>query len=385
MALLIQWLEESWRLLADSSVYLLFGLLVGGIFKAFLSPNTVGRHLGKGRFVSVFKAAILGIPMPLCSCGVLPAAASLRRQGANRGATSAFLVSTPETGVDSMAITYALLGPVMTVARPVAAFATAMVAGLTENLLGRPDDRDVEVDASCPIDGCCDGEDCPDEEHRRHHSRREKLTAGLRFAAFELWADLAAWFFVGLLIAGFISAVVPDDVMSRYLGGGWQSMLIMLAVGIPLYICATASTPIAAMLILKGVSPGAALVFLLAGPATNITSMSVLLRVLGKRGAGIYLASIAVMAVASGLALDWLCAWLGWEVVATVGEAAELVPSWLQIGGAFVVILLSIKPIFRTLKAKLSARGQDHHDDHDHDQGPGSQRSAPVQACSGST
>jgi hypothetical protein len=382
MNFVLRWLTESWDLLAESSIYVIFGLVVGGLLKVFLSPAMVARHLGTGRITSVLKAALLGIPMPLCSCGVLPAGVSLRRQGANKGATAAFLISTPETGVDSIAITYALLGPVMAVARPVAAFATAAVAGIAENLIGRPEDRAVKADLSCPIDACCDGVDCPEEVHQRHHSFGEKLKKGLGFAFGKLWGDLAGWFMVGLLLAGLIGALVPEDVMGRYLGGGWQSMLLMLAVGIPLYICATASTPIAAMLILKGVSPGTALVFLLAGPATNITSLSVLIGVLGKRATAIYLVSIAVMSVLAGLALDLIFLGLGLSAQATVGQADELVPPWLQIIGGAALLLLSIKPIGANLKARLRGGGHRHCDDEHHELQDHAQE---VVSCSGST
>ncbi|NOQ45353.1 MAG: SO_0444 family Cu/Zn efflux transporter, partial [Desulfobulbaceae bacterium] len=253
-------LLASWHMLEQASFYMLFGLLVGGLLKVFLSPAYVARHLGTGRFSSVFKAALLGIPIPLCSCGVLPAAALLKKQGANNGATTAFLISTPESGVDSISITYALLDPIMTVARPIAAFISAFVAGISENLFNPPQTKPgVQADLSCPVDNCCEGVDCPPEEHRRHHSLLERLRTGLRYAATDLWGDLAGWFFAGILLAGIITVLVPDDFISRYLGGGMSSMLLMLAFGIPLYICATASTPIAAAFILKGVSPGTAL------------------------------------------------------------------------------------------------------------------------------
>jgi uncharacterized membrane protein YraQ (UPF0718 family) len=306
MIIIISILQESWRLLLEASVYILFGMLVGGLLKVFLNPSFVADHLGKGKFISVIKAALFGIPIPLCSCGVLPAAASLKKQGANNGATTAFLISTPESGVDSMAITYALLDPIMTVARPVSAFITAVAAGISENLLQTQKEEDWErvIDRSCPIDNCCDGNECPPEEHARHHSFSEKLWSGLKFAVDDLWGDLAGWFFAGLLLAGIIAAIIPQELMIRYLGGGLHSMLIMLLVGIPMYICATASTPVAAALILKGVSPGAALVFLLVGPATNVTSLSVLFGFLGKRATAIYLITLSIFAVLSGLAVS---------------------------------------------------------------------------------
>ncbi len=354
MNFIFQILGESWRLLQQASIYVLFGILVAGILRIFLSPSTVARHLGQGRFRSVFKASLLGIPIPLCSCGVLPAAASLKKQGANKGATTAFLISTPESGVDSVALTYALLDPVMTVARPAAAFATATAAGLSENLLSKEDEESMaKPDLSCPVDGCCDGQECLPEDHRSHHTFSQKLRAGLAYALNDLWNDIAVWFLVGIFLAGLITALVPADALTRYLGGGLPSMLIMLAVGIPLYICATASTPIAAALILKGVSPGAALVFLLVGPATNVTSLTVLLGILGKRATAIYLTAIAISAVVFGLALDQVYAILGISAQAMAGKATEVIPPWAQVGGAVVLLALSVRPIYHALRSKL--------------------------------
>lgn len=361
MEVIISIFQESWHLLLEASIYILFGMLVGGLLKVFLSPSYVAENLGKGRFSSVIKAALFGIPIPLCSCGVLPAAASLKRQGANNGATTAFLISTPESGVDSMAITYALLDPIMTVARPVSAFITAVAAGISENLLQSQKDENWQqiIDRSCPIDNCCDGNNCPPEEHAAHHTFAEKLWAGLKFAVDDLWGDLAGWFFAGLLFAGIIAAVIPQEVMADYLGGGLHSMLIMLLVGIPMYICATASTPVAAALILKGVSPGAALVFLLVGPATNITSLSVLFGILGKRATAIYLVVLSLFAVLSGLVLDMIYNSFGMTASAIAGQAGEVIPGWLQITGAFIVILLSVKPLYRFLdKYHIFREGQ---------------------------
>ena len=354
MTFFLNTILESWHLLEEASVYVLFGILVAGLMRVFLNPESVAHHLGRGRFASVFKAALLGIPIPLCSCGVLPAAASLRKQGANKGATTAFLISTPESGVDSIALTYALLDPVMTVARPAAAFVAASVAGLAENLFNRKEmDEPVSPDLSCPVDSCCDGLDCPPEIHNAHHGFSEKLKCGIRYAFKELWNDIAAWFLVGMLLAGLVTTLIPTEVLGRYLGGGLPSMLIMLAAGIPLYICATASTPIAAALILKGISPGAALVFLLAGPATNITSLTVLYGILGKKTTAIYLASIAVMAVVSGLALDQVYAFLGFSAQAMAGQAAEVVPRWAQIAGAIVLLAISVKPVYRAVRSRI--------------------------------
>ncbi len=363
MDLILSVLHEAWNLLLESSVYIIFGLMVSGLLRVFLNPNSVGHHFGQGRFLSVFKAALIGIPIPLCSCGVLPAAVSLRKQGANNGATTAFMISTPESSIDSIAITFALIDPIMTVARPVVAFFTAAVAGVAENLFSFGGKSSFpSPDLTCPVDGCCDGIECPPEEHSRHHNLLSKFRAGLYFALTELWGDLAGWFLIGLILAGLITAVISEEMIVNNLGGGIQSMLIMLVVGIPLYVCATASTPIAAALILKGVSPGAALVFLLAGPATNVTSLTVLLGILGKRATTIYIASIAFMAVFFGLALDQIYASFGISAQAVVGQAVEIMPVWAEWAGAIFLLFLSVKPIFRSIMKRFKSEKEVHHE-----------------------
>lgn len=278
------------------------------------------------------------------------------KQGANKGATTAFLISTPESGVDSIAITYALLDPLMTVVRPVAALVSAMAAGLTENLLFWQDRGEIRRDRSCVVDDCCDGVDCPDDVHANHHSFTEKIVAGVRFGYREVWGDIAVWFFIGLFIAALITVVVPDDLMARLLGGGLSSMLVMLMVGIPLYICASASTPVAAALIMKGVSPGAALVFLLVGPATNVTSLTVLTSLLGKKSTALYLLILSVSAVLFGLGTDALYQALNISPRAIIGEASEVIPQGVKVVSAVVLLALSVKPLAGFLRKKLARK-----------------------------
>ena len=268
----------------------------------------------------------------------------------------AFLISTPESGVDSMAITYALLDPVMTIARPVAAFFTALAAGISENLVGKRGNALFQSvpDLSCTVDGCCDGLDCTPDEHNSHHSFLERTKAGLIYAFGDLWDDIAVWFLVGIVLAGVITVLIPVDVMTRYLGGGLPAMLLMLLAGIPLYICATASTPIAAALILKGISPGAALVFLLVGPATNITSITVLFEVLGKRATALYLFAIAFSAVVFGLVLDQVYSAFGISAQAVAGLAAEVIPLWAKLAGAVILLGLSVRPVYKAVRSKLA-------------------------------
>ncbi|MFZ5764916.1 MAG: SO_0444 family Cu/Zn efflux transporter [Thermodesulfobacteriota bacterium] len=342
-------LYGAWEMLIDSSVYILFGLLVGGMLRTFLSPTYVARHLGHGRFLPVFKAALFGIPIPLCSCGVLPAAASLKKQGANNGATAAFLISTPESGVDSIVISYALLDPFMTVARPLTAFISAMAAGIGENLFHPPrPEQKKRTESGQPARTTvpCFPSVPTDPPHPLPWPSRIK--DGLRYAHKELWGDMAGWFFLGLLAAGLITALVPDELMGAYLGGGVTSMLLMLVAGIPLYICATASTPIAAAMILKGVSPGAALVFLLVGPATNITSLSVLLGILGKRATALYLLAISGISVMAGLLLDWFYLHFDVPIRAVIGQGSDMMPAAVQWTAAAILLFLSVRPLLQT-------------------------------------
>ncbi len=359
MNVFVEIAQASWNLFVEAAPYLFLGVFVAGLVYLFLSPETIAKHLNAGRIGSVFKAALLGIPLPLCSCGVLPAAASLRKQGANRGATAAFLISTPESGVDSIAITYALLDPLMTVIRPVSAFLTAFAAGITENLLSYQDKEQkyLQPDLSCRVDGCCDGQSCPPEDHKSHHSMGQKLWSGFHYSFFDLYRELSGWIVLGFIAAGTITLWLPQDLTGRYLGGGLATMLLMLAVGIPTYICATASTPVAAALIMKGVSPGAALVFLLAGPATNLASLTVLTKVLGKRGVMIYLGSIATVSVLLGLATDWLYGFLGISFQARLATgASELLPGWLHFGTALILAGLMCFFFLRGTVTFLSSR-----------------------------
>ncbi len=341
-------LNATWWILKEAAPYVLFGSLFAGLLYIFVNPETIYKHFGKGKVRSVLLASIFGIPIPLCSCGVLPAAVSLRKQGATRGATLSFLISTPESGVDSIAVTYALIDPLMTVIRPISAFISAVVAGIADNFTS---DEEGEADPgkrdiTCKVDGCCDGIDCPIEIHRSHHTLFEKLTAAVKYSFGELFEDFALWFTVGVVAAGAITFLAPEQLMERYLGGGLHAMLIMLLAGIPMYICATASTPIAAALILSGVSPGAALVFLLAGPATNLASLSVVAATLGKRSAAIYLATISVVAVSMGLLTDRLYSYLKISPEAYAGRASEFIGEPVKVVLAILTALLLLFAIY---------------------------------------
>lgn len=335
---------EMWKIFLDAAPYLFLGFGVAGLLHIFIPGEKIMNYLGAsaGKFRSVINASIAGIPLPICSCGIVPTAISLRKRGATRGATVSFLISTPETGVDSIAITYALLDPIMTVFRPIAAFVTALAAGITNNMLIKDEDpADPEETASCTCSTCSTLSEDP--------GFAERIYAGIRYAYLDLLGEISGWLIVGILLAGIISYAIPDSLIQSYLGGGLASMLAMLVVGIPLYICATASTPIAAALIAKGMSPGTAFVFLLAGPATNAVTITMVARFLGKRSAALYLALIAICSVALGLALDFLYLEMGIETTAIAGCVSEVLPHEVKLLFAVLMLLAMTYALYHAM------------------------------------
>lgn len=321
-------LSAIWGTLCEMAPYLLFGFLVAGLLSVFISPEIVERHLGGRGMWPVVKASFLGVPLPLCSCGVIPVAASLRRHGASRGATTAFLLSTPQTGVDSILVTYSLLGGVFTILRPVAAFITGLVGGWLVDAAGHENDKDAGRSPPC-TDACC----APVAE------QAHKLWRALHYGFVTLPRDIGKALMAGLIISGVIAAFVPDDFFAGAFGTGLIGMLIMMAIGIPLYVCATGSVPVAAALMLKGVSPGAALVFLMTGPATNAATLAIIWNVLGKKTAVIYILTLAVCALAFGLLLDYVIQPAGSAVLVHHGGHA-MIPGFVNTASG--VILLAV-------------------------------------------
>ncbi len=351
MGILLKILESSWTIFQEAALYLLFGFVVAGILHAYIRTDSVVKYLHKGRFRSVFYSSLLGIPIPLCSCGVVPAVAGFKRQGANNGSCLSFLTSTPETGVDSIALTYSLLGPVMTLMRPITAFITAMCAGLLENFTGRSysKSREIMPDRICVIDACCDGSDCDPWAHARHHTFVEKLQAGMRFAFKDLMADLAVWFVLGILLAGIISALIPESIISAVFGSGILAYLGALVISGPMYVCATLSTPVAAALVVKGMSPGAALVFLMAGPATNMPTITMVVGLLGKRSLGIYLGSIAICSLIMAFATDWIFQAFDISIKVSTAAGEEVLPWWVEAGAALILAVLIARVLWRKI------------------------------------
>ena len=356
-------LVESWSLFEEAAPYLFLGFVVAGLLHALVPDEKILKYLGKsaGKFRSALNASLIGIPLPLCSCGVVPTALSLKNRGATKGATLSFLISTPETGVDSIAITYALLDPIMTVFRPIASMTTALFTGIAENIIGEKRDSKKSFFSSesgsialmqapaCSDSSCsCHSGTVTDE----NASVLTRIKNALRYSFVELLGDISGWLMVGILIAGMISYAIPDEVVGDYLGGGIFSMILMLVIGIPLYICATASTPLAAALVSKGMSPGTAFVFLLAGPATNAATITMVTRFLGKRSATLYLTMIAVCSLAFGLLLDAIYFRLGIEASSIAGNAGEVLDPWVKTAFAILLIPFIIHGIYKQRKMK---------------------------------
>ena len=324
--------SESWLVFGQMAPYLLFGFLVAGVLSVCISPEFVQRHLGGRGFAPVVKAALFGVPLPLCSCGVIPVAASFHRHGASRAATTSFLLSTPQTGVDSIAITYALLGGVFAVFRPIIALVTGLLGGLLVMLFGGSNGAASEGSAKSPdcTDACC-----------TQKGRRNIVRRALEYGFVVLPRDIGAPLLVGVLIAGAISALVRPNELQPYLGRGILSIVIMMAIGIPIYVCASASVPIAAGLIHAGASPGAALAFLIAGPATNAATITTIWKLLGGRTAGLYLLTIALSAVGGGLTLDWLMPAMSATVPTMAAHAHETMGGdWFS--AFWAVVLLAV-------------------------------------------
>lgn len=346
-------LKEIWHTFNEAAFYVLFGLFIAGLIQIFVNKDKIVKHLGDRSLKSVLLAALFGVPLPLCSCGVLPMAVSLRKNGASRGAALSFLISTPETGVDSIAISYALLDPIMTIFRPIAAFITAVIAGIVENIFGKKDKEETRQKINT-----CESCGCNEDECNRKHSIVNRFKDCIRYAFRELLGDIAKWLIFGIVIAGIISYFVPVNLVERYLGNNMQAMLLMLVIGIPLYICATASTPIAAALIAKGMSPGVALVFLLVGPATNVAGIFAVGKFLGKRSLIIYLLSISVCAVTLGQILNYVYSVTNMDIRTTIGKAGEILPYYLKLTSALILAFLMIKAIynFKNKKAPFEVK-----------------------------
>ena len=358
--MLIDLFLEIAHIFSEMAIYILFGLLIAGILYIAFPKEKISSHLGGNTIYSVIKASFIGVPLPLCSCGVIPTAISLYRQGASKGATTSFLISTPQTGADSLLVTYSFMGPLFAVYRAIAAFVSGIVGGV---LVGSLDSgEDVESpDDSCgdaAIANCkvCNEPEKPSFEH--NHSLAAKTRAALRYGFIDFFSDIAGHILIGIVLAGVISYFLPDNFFSETIGTGFVSMLLMIVVGIPLYMCSTASVPVAYAMMVKGVTPGAALVFLMAGPATNMVTISVVGSVMGKRTLGLYLATIAGTSIVLGVLLDRIYDITGAPVLG-LDVSVSILPEWAHIAASILFALLIAIVFVRKYAAHRSGTDAD--------------------------
>ena len=339
-------------LFAEMAPFLLLGFLLAGVIHVWIPNALYVPKISKSNFSSVLWAALFGVPLPICSCGVIPTSIAIRREGASKGASVSFLISTPATGVDSILATYSLLGLPFAILRPIAAFVTALVGGVFTNFATRNEVEEVSANVAhlkpvkhsdaaksahshsehghcgCDYDGCddddddCDGHDhCGCGEHEEHehghcgccscesgdvHSMNlgQKVIETFRYGLVDMVGNVSKWLMIGLLLGALISAFVPNDFFMALREYPLLCMIAILLLAMPMYTCATGSIPLALALVAKGITPGAALVLLMAGPATSIASMLVVGKAFGKRTLVAYLASIAVGAIGFGLIVD---------------------------------------------------------------------------------
>ena len=346
----MNYLENFLALCLEAAPWLVLGLFIGGLMKSLIPQKFLEKHLKGNGVGSVAKAAVLGAPLPLCSCGVIPAALGLREAGASKPATISFLVATPETGVDSVSVTYAMMGPFMAIVRPIAALMSAMTAGMLVSIFVKEESVAKAAEEKSNTASCCSKKENTDSLSSNtvvssSAGVLEKAVGGVRYAFGRLYSDIVAWLLIGLLFAAAVTTFVPTDFLTKW-GHGLPAMLIMVLAGIPMYVCATASTPIAAGLMLAGVSPGAALVLLLTGPATNVASLGIIGKELGQKAMLFYLLGTIGIALAAGLTVDWIVQSKGIDVMAQLHAEHSGLPMWLSWAAFLLLAVLALRKVF---------------------------------------
>jgi uncharacterized protein len=355
MDFVIQISQAIIRIFWQMAPYLFFGLTIAGVLHVFFAQDFIVQHLGKSDFASVFKAAILGVPVPLCSCGVIPTALSLRENKASQGATISFLISTPQTGVDSIIATYGILGLVFAVFRPLIAFLLGIIGGVAINLFC-PQDLPHQYQRQAGQRACLQCQTRP-QVAKIKLAGRQWLQKIFTYAYFDFLDDISVNLGIGIVLAGLLAWLIPPEFFTQYLQHEFLTMLLMIIAGVPLYICATASLPVAAALMLKGLSPGAAFVFLAVGPATNAATMTMILSKMGRRVFLIYLTVITLGALGAGYLLNLIFNGLGLTALNLVKQPpAHIADSLLLTITAWLLLGFLVLSFLRKIKLKLLRR-----------------------------
>ncbi|MCC5931836.1 MAG: SO_0444 family Cu/Zn efflux transporter [Cyclobacteriaceae bacterium] len=327
---ILDYFEALIELTIEMAPYLLLGFFIAGLLHVFVSPKVLNDYIGKKNTASVIRAALAGIPLPLCSCGVIPTGISLFRNGAARGPVVSFMISTPQIAVDSVLVTYSMLGLPMAILRIVAAFISGIAGGLAvnktdkHNYLNSP-----ESSTQILVPGQTSG-------------LVQKWIRVLKYAFVDFLSDIADWLLIGLLLAALMAVLIPDGYLQTHMNTPWLNMFIVLIASIPLYVCATGSVPIATVLLLKGLNPGAIVVFLMAGPATNAATIAIMAKTLGKKTLAIYMATMIAGSLLFGLFADYLLPGNWFYSLQAIEGQIETAPSWPGIVSALFLSILIV-------------------------------------------
>jgi len=344
-----------WATVLAMAPYLLLGFSVAGFLSVLVPPKFVEKHLGSNKFLSIIKATAAGIPLPLCSCGVIPVAAGLKKSGASKGATTAFLISTPQTGIDSIMVTYGLMGPVFTIFRVGAAIVSGIIGGMTVSLSDTAEEKTTntkngngnqpEAESEDTVKATEDRTEATGNECNKikHLTLKEKLIKAFSYGFSTLPKSIGGSLAGGILAAAFISAIIPPNFFQSIGGDSFLSMICMLLFGIPIYVCATSSVPVAAALMMKGISPGAALVFLMTGPATNAAAIATIHSMMGKKCTAVFLGSLAATSLGAGYLLNLISPTFNSSTATT---AHSMATSPMEYIGAFIFLIVIIRAIY---------------------------------------
>jgi len=335
MVIFRNFLTEFYYLFSEMAPYLLLGFLFAGLLRAFLPQKDIYRYLGKPGFKSSFLAAMFGVPMPLCSCGVIPTGVSLYKNGATKGATTSFMISTPQTGVDSVLATYALLGLPLAIIRPIVALITGVLGGVISQFAEKE-----QLDINKQTEPAYN-------ELIERQPIFKKITTVFLYGFGEMIEDISKWLLIGLLAATGLSILIPDAFFSQYMGNPYLEMGIVLLASVPMYICATGSIPLAAVLLLKGLSPGAALVLLMAGPATNIATMTVIGKTMGRKSLYVYLTTIMGGALLFGILVNNLLPIEWFTISSETSHVHSFLPKSVSIGSSVLLMALLIRAFLK--------------------------------------
>ncbi len=353
MEIVIEFLKALLDLSNAMAPYILFGLLFAGLLHEIVPESIVKNHLGKSSVISVLKATLFGIPLPVCSCGVIPLAAGIKKSGASNGATLSFLISTPITGVDSILATYGMFGWIFTIYRVITSMIISIVAGIISNIYAKDDAVKVLEEESCSKGSCCSSKYLEEKEMKKKISVKNIL----RYSFVTLLGDIAKPLLVGLFLGALITVLMPDDLSKLLREYAILSYIIALAIALPMYVCATASLPIAAALMLSGVSPGAAFVFLSAGPATNTVTIGIVKKMMGVKTLFIYLGAIITGSLLFGIGLDYIFSGINIKEIVNVSDNTGILSNLSSIV-LWLLVFKEIMPhLFRNkTKEKCSCR-----------------------------